>query len=146
MALTLSSNFKKSIPKSWPASCIAISMKGSGEHLALTTKEALPDNIKHLVFHKDSLAGWVWTTPYPLNTVKNDLQKLFWMLGLALTLPMVLLSGPFAGYLLSQWLIKNWAWTSGTTLAFVLLGLAGSILQAVRILRLLYRSSEKKDL
>lgn len=84
--------------------------------------------------------------PDPLNTIKNDLRKLFWMLGLALTLPMVLLSGPFAGYLISQWLIKRWGWTSGTTLAFILLGLAGSVIQTVRILKLLYKGSEKKDL
>ena len=68
------------------------------------------------------------------------------MLGLALTLPMVLLSGPLAGYVISQWLIRRWNWTPGTTLAFVLLGLAGSVLQTVRILRLLYKGSEKKNL
>jgi hypothetical protein len=68
------------------------------------------------------------------------------MLGLALTLPMALLSGPFAGYLLSQWLIKQWGWAPGTTLALVLLGLAGSVIQTVRILKLLYKSSNKKDL
>lgn len=84
--------------------------------------------------------------PDPLNTIKNDLRKLFWMLGLALTLPMVLLSGPFAGYLISQWLIKRWGWTPETTLAFVLLGLVGSVIQTVRILKLLYKGSQKKDL
>jgi uncharacterized BrkB/YihY/UPF0761 family membrane protein len=82
----------------------------------------------------------------PLDTIKKDLQRLFWMLGLALTLPMVLLSGPFAGYLLSQWLIAKWDWAPGTTLALVLLGLAGSAIQTVRILRLLYKGSEKKAL
>ena len=85
-------------------------------------------------------------TPNPLNTIKKDLRKLFWMLGLALTLPMVLLSGPLAGYLISQWLIGKWGWAPGTTLTLVLLGLAGSIIQTVRILRLLYRGSEKKNL
>ena len=68
------------------------------------------------------------------------------MLGLALTLPMVLLSGPFAGYLISRWLIGKWGWAPGTTLVLVLLGLAGSAIQTVRILRLLYKGSEKKDL
>jgi uncharacterized BrkB/YihY/UPF0761 family membrane protein len=74
----------------------------------------------------------------------KDLQRLFWMLGLALTLPTVLLSGPFAGYLISQWLIGKWNWPPETTLGLVLLGFAGSAIQTVRILRLLYRSSEKK--
>ena len=81
-----------------------------------------------------------------METIKKDLQRLFWMLGLALSLPMVLLSGPFAGYLISQWLIQKWHWLPGTTLAFVLLGLAGSAVQTVRVLRLLYKGSEKKTL
>jgi len=81
-----------------------------------------------------------------LDTLKKDLQRLFWMLGLALTVPMALLSGPFAGYLISQWLIRKWAWAPATTLVLVLLGLAGSVIQTVRILRLLYKGSEKKDL
>ncbi len=68
------------------------------------------------------------------------------MLGLALTLPMVLLSGPFAGYLISRWLILKWSWDPTTTLVLVLLGLLGSVVQTVRILRLLYKGSEKKDL
>ena len=86
-------------------------------------------------------------TPNLLDTIKKDLQRLFWMLGLALSLPMVLLSGPFAGYVISQWLIRKWHWTPGTTLAFMLLGLAGSVIQTVRILRLLYsKSTEKKGL
>jgi hypothetical protein len=81
-----------------------------------------------------------------LDTIKKDLRRLFGMLGLALTLPMVLLSGPLAGYLISQWLIVKWCWAPGTTLALVLLGLAGSVIQTVRVLRLLYKSSEKRDL
>jgi len=81
-----------------------------------------------------------------LDTIKKDLRKLFWMLGLALTLPTILLSGPLAGYLISQWLISKRGWAPGTTLAFVLLGLVGSAIQTVRILRLLYKGSEKKDL
>ena len=68
------------------------------------------------------------------------------MLGLALTLPTILLSGPLAGYLISQWLIEKRGWAPGTTLALVLLGLAGSAIQTVRILRLLYKGSEKKEL
>ncbi|MFH0984722.1 MAG: hypothetical protein V1882_04225 [Candidatus Omnitrophota bacterium] len=84
--------------------------------------------------------------PDPLDTIKKDLQKLFWMLGLALTLPTVLLSGPFAGYLISRWLIVKWGWAPGTTLVLVLLGLVGSAVQTVRVLRLLYKGSEKKDL
>jgi hypothetical protein len=81
-----------------------------------------------------------------LETIKKDLQKLFGMLGLALTLPTVLLSGPLAGYLISRWLIVKWGWIPATTLVFVLLGLLGSVVQTVKILRLLYKGSQKKDL
>ena len=83
--------------------------------------------------------------PDLLDTFKKDIQRLFWMLGLAITVPMVLLSGPFAGYLLSQWLIGKWNWPPSTTLILMLWGLAGSALQTVRILRLLYKGSEKRD-
>ncbi|HNX67917.1 MAG TPA: hypothetical protein PLL75_00555 [Candidatus Omnitrophota bacterium] len=77
--------------------------------------------------------------------MQEDLRRLFWMLGLALTLPMVLLSGPLAGYLISRWLIQQWHFDTGLTLILTLLGLAGSTLQTVRILKQLYRA-EKKNL
>jgi len=93
----------------------------------------------------NNLASRVWTHPDPLNTIKKDLQRLFGMLGLALTLPMVLLSGPFVGYLIGQWLTAKQSWPSGTILVLMLLGLAGSIIQTVRILRVLYRRSENKS-
>ena len=110
-------------------------------------KEALPDNIdRSNSCVKTALQAGCGPTPKPLDTIKKDLQKLFGMLGLALTLPMVHLSGPFAGYLISQWLIGKWGWTPSTTLALVLLGLVGSVIQTVRILRLLYKGSENKDL
>ncbi len=110
-------------------------------------KYDLPDNTADQFFsNKSVIEIGCGLTPEPLDNIKKDLRKLFWMLGLALTLPMVLLSGPLAGYLISQWLIKKWGWMPGTTLALVLLGLTGSVIQAVRILRLLYKGSEKKDL
>jgi hypothetical protein len=67
------------------------------------------------------------------------------MLGLALTLPMVLLSGPLAGYLVSRWLILKWGWAPVTTFVLVLVGFFGSAIQTVRILRLLYKRSMRKD-
>lgn len=76
-----------------------------------------------------------------MNAKKEDLRRLFWMLGLAITLPMVLLSGPLAGYLISQWMIKTWHCNSNLTLILVLLGLAGSIVQTIKILKQLYKGS-----
>ena len=101
----------------------------------------MENGIRNQVSDKDSK-----TRPISWDFMKEDLQKLFWMLGLALTLPMALLSGPFAGYLISQWLIRKWHWVPATTLALMLLGLAGSAVQTVRILRLLYKGSKKKNL
>lgn len=65
------------------------------------------------------------------------------MLGLAITLPMALLSGPLAGYLVSQWIIQKWHVDPSLTLVLVLLGLGGSIVQTVRLIRLLYQESRK---
>lgn len=65
------------------------------------------------------------------------------MLGLAISLPMVLLSGPLAGYLFSQWLIQKWNFASESTMILVLLGLLGSSIQTVRIWTHLYQESEQ---
>jgi hypothetical protein len=75
---------------------------------------------------------------------KNDLQTLFWMLGLALTLPMALLSGPLAGYFLSLWLIRRWHFDPKSTIILMLLGLLGSSIQTVRILKRMYKGSDQK--
>lgn len=75
--------------------------------------------------------------------MKEDLRRLIWMSGLALTLPAVLLGGPFAGYLISQWLIERWHLTSHLTLVLMLAGLAASITQTIRILRKLYLANKK---
>lgn len=79
-----------------------------------------------------------------MATSKEDFQRLFRMLGLAVTLPMVLLSGPLAGYLISQWLIQKWRLSPDLTLILMLVGLAGSIIQTVRLLELLYKGSRDK--
>ncbi len=84
-------------------------------------------------------------TQDPLDVKKTDLRRLFWMLGLAITLPTVLLSGPLAGYLLSQWVIKAGYGDSNLTLILVLLGLLGSVIQTVRILKQLHRESKKRE-
>jgi uncharacterized protein YqgC (DUF456 family) len=79
--------------------------------------------------------------PLLLNR-KNDLQTLFWLLGMAITLPMALLSGPLAGYFLSQWLIQRWHFNSKSTIILVLLGLLGSLVQTVRIVKRMYKGSD----
>ncbi len=61
---------------------------------------------------------------------------MFWMLGASMAIPVILASGPLAGYLLGQWLFVNYfklpgAWVGG----FVLLGFAGSVIQIVKLIR-----------
>lgn len=82
----------------------------------------------------------------PLNHKKEDLSRLFWMLGVAVTLPMVLLSGPLAGFLISQWLIQTWHLSTHLTLILVLAGLAGSVVQTIRLLKQLNQGNRKKNL
>lgn len=80
-----------------------------------------------------------------LNKNKEDLGRVFRMLGLAVTLPMLLLSGPLVGYLLSEWLIRTWHLSRSLTLIFVLAGFAGSLIQAIKILKLIYQESQNKE-
>lgn len=57
------------------------------------------------------------------------------MLGLALTLPMILLCGPVAGYLISYWLIANFGLPSYLSPVLMGLGLLGSGIQCYRLIR-----------
>ncbi len=81
-----------------------------------------------------------------LATSKEDLQRLFRMLGLAITLPAVLVSGPLAGYLFGQWSLRKWTLNQDPTMVFMLIGLAGSAVQAVRLLKRIFEESRKKTL
>jgi hypothetical protein len=67
------------------------------------------------------------------------------MLGLALTLPMILLGGPLAGYILSEFLlVKQLGMPQMTTPIFMVLGLVGSAIQVYRIIQKLRQSSSQK--
>lgn len=68
-----------------------------------------------------------------------------WMLGLALSLPMILLGGPLAGYLVSVVLVQKMGLPGMITPALVLLGLAGSGIQAYRLIQKLNQSQKKKN-
>lgn len=74
---------------------------------------------------------------------KNNLPQLFRMLGLAVTVPTVLISGPLAGFLAGQWLIQKWNFPSESSIILVLLGLFASAVQTVRILKRLYSESKE---
>ncbi len=63
-----------------------------------------------------------------------------WMLGLAITLPLILISGPLAGYCIAYVLIENFEAPSSLIPILMGLGLAGSGLQSYRIIQRLYRN------
>jgi len=84
------------------------------------------------------------TTTYRnhLNRQKENSAHSLWMLGLALTLPMILLSGPLAGFLIGQWvLVKQLKMPSSTTPILMVLGLIGSGVQAFRLIKKLKESN-----
>ena len=67
---------------------------------------------------------------------KENSSRLLWMLGLALTLPMILLSGPLAGFLIGQFvLVKQFGMPSTVTPVLMVLGLVGSGIQAVQLIK-----------
>lgn len=67
------------------------------------------------------------------------------MLGLALTLPMILLSGPLAGFLIGQLLVNRFGISAAVTPILMTLGLVGSGLQAVQLIRKLNQNSRKEN-
>lgn len=74
---------------------------------------------------------------------RNNNDKLLWMLGLAITLPMILLSGPLAGYLIGHTLlVKRFGMPAFLTPALMMVGLIGSGLQAVQLIRKLKQNQK----
>lgn len=75
----------------------------------------------------------------------KDNYKLLWMMGLAITLPMILLSGPLAGYLIGEWgLVRHLGFPKQTTLILMVLGLVGSGFQSFRIINQLKQNLNSK--
>jgi len=80
----------------------------------------------------------------PLTDPKGNSYRLMWMLGLALTLPMILLSGPLAGYFIGLWLVRQFNAPSAASPILMALGLAGSGWQAFQLIRKLNQSQKPK--
>ena len=79
-----------------------------------------------------------------LTGPKNNPNQLFWMLGLALTLPMILLAGPAAGFAIGYWLTHQFHAPDFVIPAGMGLGLLGSGLQTYRLIsRINNRQKEK---
>jgi uncharacterized protein YqgC (DUF456 family) len=67
--------------------------------------------------------------------------KLLKMLGIAITIPTMLISGPLAGFLIATWLINKWNFSPKWIMICVLLGLLGSSIQITRLIKHLYKES-----
>ncbi len=65
------------------------------------------------------------------------------MLGIALTLPMIFLSGPLAGYFVGYFLIQKLGFPGYTSPVLMGLGLLGSGLQAYRLIKQLNNSNKE---
>ena len=83
--------------------------------------------------------GFEIPLPIPLTGQKEDPYRLMWMLGLALTLPMILLSGPLAGYLIGWALVKRGS-PGFVSPLLMALGLFGSGLQSYALIKKLYQN------
>ena len=67
---------------------------------------------------------------------KENSYRLLWMLGLVLTLPMILLSGPLAGFLVGQFVFVNQLGMPAVlTPILMVVGLIGSGIQAFRLIK-----------
>lgn len=75
--------------------------------------------------------------------LNDNSYRLLWMLGLALTLPMILLSGPLAGYLISHLLVTRFTLPEALTPIFMGLGLVGSGMQAYQLIQKLNQNRTK---
>lgn len=69
---------------------------------------------------------------------------MLWMLGAAITLPMILASGPIAGYVLGRYILVKFFDAPGLTVAFaVALGFLASGVQAYRLIQKIKRLDTK---
>jgi hypothetical protein len=68
-------------------------------------------------------------------TDKNNNARLYWMLGIALTLPMILASGPIAGYFIGYLLIHQFHLPEFSLPLAMVLGLLGSGWQSYKLIQ-----------
>ena len=71
-------------------------------------------------------------------------RRLLWIMGLAMTLPMILLGGPLAGFLIGQWvLVDRLKMNPVLAPVLMIIGLIGSGLQAFQLIKKIKESSKK---
>ena len=79
-----------------------------------------------------------------MTSEKENSSRLLWMLGLTMTLPMILLSGPLAGFIIGQMiLVRQLKMPALVTPGLMVLGLIGSGIQAYRLIKKLKETQSK---
>ena len=79
-------------------------------------------------------------------TNQEDNSRLLWMLGAVMTLPAILISGPFAGYLLGHFIFyKYFGMPAWGVPVFLAIGFFASGLQVVRLIKRIKDSDSKKN-
>jgi len=75
---------------------------------------------------------------------KDEFYKRVKIAGMLSFIPFVLAAGPFAGYLLGEYLQKRFALASYVSSVTISIGLITGIIETIRIIRLVYRIENKQ--
>jgi hypothetical protein len=89
------------------------------------------------------LFGFLKFLGFPLTAQKDNPYRLLWMLGLTLTLPMILLSGPVAGYLIGYLLVNKIGWPNFLLPLLMVFGLIASGMQSYRLIKKLNANTKE---
>jgi len=77
----------------------------------------------------------------------NDPYKQFWVLGIAMMIPIALVGGPLAGYLLWRFVgVRYLGLSSAWTLPFIALGLVASGLHIAGLIKRVQDSDSQKKI
>jgi len=82
-----------------------------------------------------------------MSQPENDPYKQFWMLGVAMMVPLTLVSGPLAGYLLWRFIgVRFFNLTSDWMFLFIMLGMLASGMRVTRLIKQIQDSDAKKKI
>ncbi len=76
---------------------------------------------------------------------EKDSYKFLWMLGAAVMLPLILLCGPLAGYVLGRWGVKHLGLPGAALPVLIGLGIAASAIQSFKLIKQIQQSDSDKN-
>ena len=80
-----------------------------------------------------------------MNGKKPTVYKWIKIGGLLSFIPIVLVAGPIAGYVLGDYLEKRFGMPFYTSIICMLIGLAGSVTETIKIVRFALRTEDEKN-